>query len=375
MDKVFYRKLDSYEDSEAVVETIASLLDNCGMDRDFSGKTVLIKPNMLRRCKPQDAITTDPSVVRAVLAYFSRHGAGKLIVYDSPGGVNTAEMTLASYRACGFSGPAEEFGAELSTDIDSTDAVLENGSSVPVSNVILSADVVINVCKLKTHAMAGLSAAAKNMFGAVPGTVKAETHLRFPDRDRFCTEICLLAKRIAPEVSICDAVVGMEGDGPAAGTPRKYGFLAASRDPFLLDRVLAYAIGMKPEEARTVESSISLGFAPEDVNDIDIEGDEIVPLKDVKRAKSASFNLADDVPGIFRPVVKLVFSCVTSRPAIGKNCVGCGRCAQSCPRKAITISDGRASIDYSKCIKCFCCHELCPQKAVYIKRGFLRKLK
>lgn len=40
-------------------------------------------------------------------------------------------------------------------------------------------DAIINVCKLKTHGMMGLSAAAKNMFGAVPGTVKPEYHFRY----------------------------------------------------------------------------------------------------------------------------------------------------------------------------------------------------
>lgn len=42
------------------------------------------------------------------------------------------------------------------------------------------ADVIINLCKLKTHGMMGMSNAVKNMFGIIPGTVKPEFHFKFP---------------------------------------------------------------------------------------------------------------------------------------------------------------------------------------------------
>ena len=375
MEKVFLRRADSYEDSGAIERSVASLLDNCGMDADYSGQKVVVKPNMLRRCSPADAITTDPSVLRAVLKYLREHGADDITVFDSPGGVNTPEMILGTYRACGYTSPAEEFGAIISTDSSYTDCVLSDGSTIPICNVVLKADVLIDLCKLKTHAMTGMTAAVKNMFGSVPGAVKAETHLRFPERDKFCGEICRIAEKTAPTVSLCDAIVGMEGDGPAAGTPRKFGFLAASRDPFVLDGVLCDLIGMKPDEAGTVDASIALGLCPADPEEIETEGDRIERITDLRKAKSTSFDFSGSLPSFLRPAFNALANMMTARPSVAKNeCVGCGRCAESCPNKAIRITGGKAEIDRELCIKCYCCHELCPKKAVHVKRSIFRRV-
>jgi len=40
-------------------------------------------------------------------------------------------------------------------------------------------------------------------------------------------------------------------------------------------------------------------------------------------------------------------------------CVGCGRCAESCPKNAITIKDGKSVIDWDKCDRCLECAEAC----------------
>ena len=84
MEKVFLKRADNYGNSEAIERSVASLLDNCGMDIDYSGKKVVVKPNMLRKCRIEDRITTDPSVLEAVLKYLSSHGADSVTVFDSP---------------------------------------------------------------------------------------------------------------------------------------------------------------------------------------------------------------------------------------------------------------------------------------------------
>ena len=373
MEKVFLKRADNYGNSEAIERSVASLLDNCGMDIDYSGKKVVVKPNMLRKCRIEDRITTDPSVLEAVLKYLSSHGADSVTVFDSPGGVNTQDSIISSYRACGFAACAEKFGAVLSCDMSYTDVQLPDGATVPVSNTILGADYIFNICKLKTHSMAGLTASVKNMFGSVPGAIKAEVHLRFPERNAFCSKICEICKTAGPSVSICDAVIGMEGDGPAAGSPRKFGFLAASRDPYVLDRVLADILGMRYTEAGTVEASVRMGLAPEDVSQIEVVGDRIDRISDLKRAASSAFDFSDNLPAFIRPLYKAVTKRVAARPKISTaECVGCGRCAEACPNKAIEVRDRKAHIDYTRCIRCYCCHELCPVKAVHVKRSILR---
>ena len=51
-----------------------------------------------------------------------------------------------------------------------------------------------------------------------------------------------------------------------------------------------------------------------------------------------------------------------------RECVGCGRCAESCPQHTIQIRKGKAVIDYKNCIRCFCCHEMCPKHVIDIRR-------
>jgi ferredoxin len=52
----------------------------------------------------------------------------------------------------------------------------------------------------------------------------------------------------------------------------------------------------------------------------------------------------------------------------GTKCIGCGKCAESCPPKAILIEDGHANILRKKCISCLCCQEMCPVGAVTVTR-------
>jgi len=45
-------------------------------------------------------------------------------------------------------------------------------------------------------------------------------------------------------------------------------------------------------------------------------------------------------------------------------CVGCGLCAQSCPRGAISLPWGQAEIDQNRCNSCRQCIDICPQAAI-----------
>jgi ferredoxin len=50
---------------------------------------------------------------------------------------------------------------------------------------------------------------------------------------------------------------------------------------------------------------------------------------------------------------------------VNKNlCVGCGLCAQSCPRGAISLPWGQAEIDQNRCNSCRQCIDICPQAAI-----------
>ena len=99
------------------------------------------------------------------------------------------------------------------------------------------------------------------------------------------------------------------------------------------------------------------------------EGIEPLAQPDFLKAEAASTDFIDRLPKFLRPVAKKV---ATPTPKIRRGeCVGCGKCAESCPQHTIQIRDGKAVIDYKKCIRCFCCHEMCPKHVIDIRRWSL----
>ncbi|MCI5593845.1 MAG: DUF362 domain-containing protein, partial [Clostridiales bacterium] len=230
-----------------------------------------------------------------------------------------------------------------------------------------------NLCKLKTHGMMGMSNAVKNMFGIIPGTVKPEFHFKFPDHNDFADMLIDLNESFKPHLCICDAVTGMEGNGPTSGTPRDIGLIAASENPYKLDLVCAKIIGLEKDNVPTLKRAFERGLAPSDAGQVVTEGDindfiigdfELIPRK------SITFNDAGGsiMAGIIR-------KCMCSRPALLKHkCIGCGECFRICPAAAIQMKNNLPVIDRSKCIYCFCCQEFCPKGAMEVKRPIIARM-
>lgn len=51
-------------------------------------------------------------------------------------------------------------------------------------------------------------------------------------------------------------------------------------------------------------------------------------------------------------------------PMASVECIGCGSCIANCPTKAISIDDGRWSVDLGKCLFCMDCKMVCPRDAI-----------
>ena len=125
-------------------------------------------------------------------------------------------------------------------------------------------------------------------------------------------------------------------------------------------------MGLSTNEVFTVSHAIRRGLCNETIDKVSLVGDPLIRCADFLMPKSKSISFSDKIPKVFLPVVDKL---LTSKPVIRKkDCVGCGKCAESCPAKTIRIVDRKANIDYSACIRCYCCHEMCPVRAIDIKR-------
>jgi uncharacterized protein (DUF362 family) len=109
----------------------------------------------------------------------------------------------------------------------------------------MGADLVVSLPKLKTHHWAGMTCSMKNFFGVVPGAVygwpKNLLHVK-----GIHASILDLVATVRPALTIVDAIVGMEGDGPIMGTARAAGFLAMGQDLPAVDATCARVIGLDP---------------------------------------------------------------------------------------------------------------------------------
>ncbi|SDI22884.1 DUF362 domain-containing protein [Desulfosporosinus hippei] len=343
------------------------------------GQKVLLKVNLLMKKRPEEAVTTHPSVVEAVVRLVQEAG-GIAIIGDSPGGPYTVNALQAIYSKSGLREVAERTGAILNEDVGQTTIQYPEGKivkSLTVTNCVLNADVVIPISKLKTHGMMTFTGGVKILFGVIPGLLKAEYHLKMFKISDFADLLVDIASWVNPSLSIMDGIVGMEGDGPSAGSPRNVGALLMSTDPYALDTVAADLIGLKPEKVPTLMAARERGFISR-LNELDLVGDprSLWRIENFKIPKAISTNFLDMVP-LPQGVKDFVMNRLRPLPMFEhEKCVGCRDCVNNCPPKALTMNEyERPTVDLQACIRCFCCQELCPHHAVKLYKPWLgRKL-
>lgn len=378
MDKNVYFAAAANYDQQTVDAAVERLFCQLPAAQALAGKRVLLKPNLLAKHTPERAVTTHPALVRAVIRAVRRRGAASITVADSPGGVYNPGILRSIYKVSGLTDVCREEGAALYTDCKSRE-VPAKGQVVKQFTLlepVLDCDVIINLPKLKTHMMTGLSAATKNLFGCIPGLQKAEWHMRFPDKERFGGMLVDLLCTVKPGFAILDGILAQEGDGPAGGTPRMVGIVAAAEDHLQMDLALCRMLGIRPKDVPYLNAAISRGLCPEQFDPACAkgEGELCYPIPGYRLPSSwGSVDFADKAPRAVRWAVPAVERLLAPRPVINKSrCIGCGKCAEICPQHTITVQ-GTAHIHEARCIRCFCCHEMCPVKAIDTRRSFLLK--
>ena len=340
-----------------------------GLDWVKPGMTVGIKANLVSMLKPEAAATTHPTLICELVKLIKAKGA-EVIVGDSPGGLYTQLYVDRVYAATGMR-EAEKCGAVLNRDFGCGEVnfpAAAKAKKFEYTTWLDKCDGIINFCKLKTHGMMGMSAAVKNMFGAVPGTRKPEMHYLFPDADDFADMLIDINEYFRPKLNIVDAVTGMEGNGPTSGTPRHIGCVIAGVSPYEVDMACAEIIGIDRSAVQTLTAAMRRGLAPEkyelagDITPFIQKNVDLPPRRDIRFMAGS-------------PVGKALSAFLSAKPALKKDrCTGCRKCRNVCPADAIVMRNNRPVIDRQKCIRCFCCQEFCPQAAMISHRPLVARL-
>lgn len=367
-------------DRETVQAAVDRHFDLLDLDRLIprEGK-ITVKPNLLMKRRPEDGTTAHPSLVEVVIRRVQKVSDAQITIADSPGGPFTRAALEGIYKASGMEEVARRTGAVLNYDTGSTHVPNPEGElckAFDLINPIAGADFIISICKLKSHCMTGLSGGVKNLFGCIPGLTKPEFHWRYPQERDFCGMLLDLCGTVKPGITFVDAVVSMEGDGPSSGDLRQTDMTLCATNPYELDLVLTKVIGRQPEDIPLVDCARERGLCPSSADGVELCGDPLRTFADFRMPRSRTVDFVSSIPkplrGICEPIIRRY---LTPRPKVLKNkCVGCGKCAESCPAHTIAIVDRKACIDRSKCIRCYCCHEMCPIHAIQVKRSKLLKL-
>ncbi len=218
-----------------------------------AGKKVVLKPNLVEFSRGK-VINTDPRFVDGVIEFFKREGAAEIVVAEGPGHWRNVQYLV---NASGLGDVLRKHGVRF-VDINHDEPVktLNLGRTTGLeylylSRTVLDADVFVSLPKLKTHHWAGATLSLKNLFGSLPGICygwpKNELHWR-----GIPNSIVDIALTHMPHLAIVDGIVGMEGDGPLAGTAKPFGALVMGLDLLALDATCCRLMKLPPERLPTL---------------------------------------------------------------------------------------------------------------------------
>lgn len=376
---------------------------------------ILVKPNFLSAAAPESAVTTHPSVMKAVFRILQETGCGNIKYGDSPG--HGSCQGAASKLGLDEN---DVFGAKLADMSQEVLVSYPEGMTAKefyFAKEVTEADAIINLCKMKTHALERVTGAVKNLYGLICGYRKAAGHVKYPNASIFARMLADIHRCVKPRLHIMDGIVAMEGNGPGSGDPIPMNVLLFSEDPVALDTVFCHLVYLNPEMVPTNTQGMAMGIGTCLAEEIEIvvpEDGKIVQESNAQ-AMADEMNSNAETNSCVMPSVKAgnhkqrkgkivsaeelqrmlgapefdvdrkgtkktflsrysdFMTRFSRRPVINKKkCIKCGICVNHCPvpGKAVQFKKGKAEppvYDYTKCIRCYCCQEMCPQSAIHAR--------
>lgn len=372
MSKVIVQECNSY-DLDLIYPKIKWAIEQLGGIESIisKDKTILLNPNLVVGVDPKEAVTTHPVIFEAVAKLLIENNY-KVIYGDSPGIGNPEKAA----QKAGLKEVADRYNIKHG-DFSNGKQVSVPSSKVckqfEIVNAHFEADAIINLPKMKAHALQRITGAIKNPFGMVLGYNKATMHSRFTNAFIFAEMLIDLNNYLKVDLHIMDGIVAMEGNGPRNGDPTPMNVILVSTDPVALDTVFCKLVNVNHLIIPTIQYGQEYGLGS--YENIQLIGDGIDALI------NKDFNV-DHSPVKIEDANKFsILKKAVRRPYIVDDiCKTCGVCVEVCPleEKAVNWKNGDKSkppvYDYTKCIRCYCCQEMCPHHAIDVTTPLLGKI-
>ncbi|MDD4877689.1 MAG: DUF362 domain-containing protein [Candidatus Nanoarchaeia archaeon] len=359
MHKVSAVECKTYDEKE-VRKAVEKAIEDIGFKIKMGSK-VLLKPNVLMGAKPEKAITTNPAIIDAVCTILEKHKC-EILIGESSGVVKEGGV-LEAFEECGIAEAAKKhnaklvsFGHEKIIKVENEKAVFAKTMYLP--KIFFDVDLIINLPKMKTHALMLFTGAVKNLFGCIPGGRKQEYHAEANTKEKFANLLLDIWQNVKPQLSIMDGIEGMDGNGPSNGNVVSPNLILASDNAIALDIVAEKIVGFEGE-VLTNRFAVKRGL----INKEEIKHGELPSFK-FRKPSTAASAMPSWLSGYFLKKGK-------AYPVIDKKkCRNCKTCVNVCPVQAMKM-EGYPECDKKKCITCYCCQEMCPYDAIQLKRSFL----
>jgi uncharacterized protein (DUF362 family)/Pyruvate/2-oxoacid:ferredoxin oxidoreductase delta subunit len=365
------------------VEKILSALEPLPLSK---GARVLLKPNCLSADHgPDQPVNTRVEVIEAVGDYLLNRHQVKLVIADSSG-MGSYGKTKRAYTIMGLDQAAVRLKAELVNleELRVIELQSPEGQILPkfmATDLLEQVDAIVNLPKMKTHILTGITGAIKNCLGLLPGSLKRAVHkIAFsgPAMSQALVDIFSgIRAKVPLTLNLMDGVIAMEGIGPGHGQARQTGWLLASTDPVALDVAAASIMGFNPARVLTIVLATKAGLGIADPSRIELRGADWseLPVPGFKHPFTRSREWAERVIPtwlIGRAYDWLYEAKPRWRP---EQCQECGLCVQACPAQALTLSDQGLALNQELCIECYCCLEHCPHEGLWVPRGLVDRIR
>ncbi len=209
-----------------ISEILKEAVENAGLR---GKRRIFIKPN-LSHFEYVPGVVTDPALTYELVSLL-RNIAKEVIVGESDG-FNYSCRT--AFQQTGMEAAVKKAGGTvLNLSEDKVVEVQFPGSRslkrLFLPKTVLDADAVVDLPLMKTHEFVLYSGAIKNLFGCVPSNRRIYLHPYLPE------VFFRLYSVLKPRLTVMDARVGIEGNGPTKGNPVKMGLVLTSNDALALD--------------------------------------------------------------------------------------------------------------------------------------------
>lgn len=231
MAKVAITSVDNHQFSSSDIDGAVTKAIN-DLNYNFNDvNNVVIKPNLCYYWSASTGETTDGRVVSSVIKYV-REKIGKDANITVAEADASAMRTKYAFAILGYNDLCQKNNVTLKNlsegnIIEKTVKVGDADVTLPFSEELLNADLIINVPKLKTHNFVGVTCALKNIFGAISKPRKYSYH------NNIENVIVAANKIVKSDIVVVDGLICR------GSCPKKLGAIMASDNPVTNDFIAA----------------------------------------------------------------------------------------------------------------------------------------